>query len=302
TAIEDFAFFNCRSLERVNLPESLEAIGESAFGRCERLESIVIPASVERIGSGAFSENKRLCLSLADPIESRFVLIDDVLYSKDVKRLLHCPSDKSYCMIPEGVEEIAGGAFSGCEDLKTLRLPDSIRKLGASSFDSCESLQSINLPPGLESIGESCFADCLSLRSIVVPGKVSLIEEYTFSDCENLGSVTIPQGVVTIGSCAFEQCAELRSVMIPPSVQTIEVGAFSGTGLEAVQVPGSCDVYTDAFPEKCIVTRYADAPVPLSLESLREGLRAEGRCQYCGGGFKGMIRRICSSCGTPKDY
>jgi len=243
-----------------------------------------------------------LLLSLANPIESRFVLIDDVLYSKDVKQLIHCPSDKNYCMIPEGVEEIAGGAFSGCRDLKSLRLPESIRRLGASSFDSCESLQSINLPAGLESIGESCFADCFSLRSVAIPGKVSLIEECTFSACENLESVTIPQGVVTIGSCAFEECEKLRSIMIPTTVRTIEVGAFSGTGLEAVQVPESCDVYTDAFPEKCIVARYADAPVPLSLESLREDLRYQERCQYCGGKFKGMFRQICSSCGTPKDY
>ena len=27
-----------------------------------------------------------------------------------------------------------------------------------------------------------------------------------------------------------------------------------------------------------------------------------GLCPYCGGKFKGMLKKVCSSCGKPKDY
>ncbi len=38
------------------------------------------------------------------------------------------------------------------------------------------------------------------------------------------------------------------------------------------------------------------------VKQLRENYRNENRCQYCGGNFKGLINRICSKCGRPKDY
>ena len=45
-----YAFTNCAALEKINLPETLEFIGEKAFEECESLKKIVIPASVEIIG------------------------------------------------------------------------------------------------------------------------------------------------------------------------------------------------------------------------------------------------------------
>ena len=30
--------------------------------------------------------------------------------------------------------------------------------------------------------------------------------------------------------------------------------------------------------------------------------RANGRCRYCGGSFKGLFVKTCSDCGKPKDY
>ena len=30
--------------------------------------------------------------------------------------------------------------------------------------------------------------------------------------------------------------------------------------------------------------------------------RSQGKCQYCGGTFKGLFSKACSSCGKKKDY
>ncbi len=35
----------------------------------------------------------------------------------------------------------------------------------------------------------------------------------------------------------------------------------------------------------------------MSKRYMREGL-----CRYCGGDFKGVLRKVCSECGRPKDY
>lgn len=34
----------------------------------------------------------------------------------------------------------------------------------------------------------------------------------------------------------------------------------------------------------------------------RQYRRQEGLCQYCGGYFKGIFKKVCASCGKPKDY
>jgi BspA type Leucine rich repeat region (6 copies) len=77
TEIGEKAFYNCRNLETVIIPETvtkicpeafawsrlksitlldgrLTEIGENAFHHCGNLETVVIPDSVTKIGPGAF--------------------------------------------------------------------------------------------------------------------------------------------------------------------------------------------------------------------------------------------------------
>lgn len=37
-------------------------------------------------------------------------------------------------------------------------------------------------------------------------------------------------------------------------------------------------------------------------EAMKQIYRIEGRCQHCGGKFKGLITQVCSECGQKKDY
>lgn len=53
TRIGTRAFYNCKSLTSVVLPDSITDIGDGAFGYCEKLE-ITIPHSVKSIGKDAF--------------------------------------------------------------------------------------------------------------------------------------------------------------------------------------------------------------------------------------------------------
>ena len=38
------------------------------------------------------------------------------------------------------------------------------------------------------------------------------------------------------------------------------------------------------------------------IEERKSRFRNMGLCQYCGGAFKGLLRKVCSSCGSPLDY
>ena len=48
------AFYNCRGLTRITLPNSLTTIGDRAFSGCTGLTSVTLPNSLTTIEHGAF--------------------------------------------------------------------------------------------------------------------------------------------------------------------------------------------------------------------------------------------------------
>ena len=43
-------------------------------------------------------------------------------------------------LVPEGVEEIAPGAFAGMKNLRRVQLPKTLRRIGAAAFYGCGNL------------------------------------------------------------------------------------------------------------------------------------------------------------------
>lgn len=54
------AFYHCKKLEHVNIPSNVVKIQDKAFYKCKKLHEITIPASVTRIGFNGFGECKSL--------------------------------------------------------------------------------------------------------------------------------------------------------------------------------------------------------------------------------------------------
>ena len=60
TSIGNWAFYDCRDLTSISIPDSVTSIGDRAFMQCFSLSSISIPNSITSIGKDAF----RGCYSL----------------------------------------------------------------------------------------------------------------------------------------------------------------------------------------------------------------------------------------------
>ncbi len=200
------AFYDCKDLTSIILPESITDIGPDAFSNCSGLTSVVIPESVTSIGEYAFSK----CSGLTS------------------------------VTIPESVTTISPGAFSNCSGLTSVVIPESVTSIGASAFSNCSGLTSVAIPNSVSLIGSHAFLKCSNLITINLPESITEIGGKTFAFCSSLTSISIPESVTSIGGAAFEECSGLTSVTIPESVISISGHAFDGcANLTSVTIPGS---------------------------------------------------------------
>lgn len=204
--IREFAFCSCAQLKSVELPESLKTIGYHAFARCD-FDVVRLPSSLETIGGGWN------CAAFELPEDnSRFRMLDGVLFDNETKTLLAYPGKKAGndYVVPEGVETIGDAAFSGCKSLITVKLPQSLKTIGKNAFWDCESLAEIELPENLTSIRDWAFCCCVSLRKIAFPKRLKTIGNEAFSSCESLIDVELSEGLRKIGTGVFENCPSVE--------------------------------------------------------------------------------------------
>ena len=198
TSIGREAFYSCRGLTSVTIPNSVTSIGGSAFSGCSGLTSITIPNSVTSIDGYAFYE----CSGLTS------------------------------VTIPNSVTSIGSSAFANCSGLTSITIPNSVTSIGVGTFSNCSGLTSITIPNSVTSIGYRAFDGCSGLTSITIPNSVTSITGYAFYGCGGLTSITIPNSVTTIGESAFNECSGLTSVVIGSGVTSIEYNAFSSTNIK----------------------------------------------------------------------
>ena len=120
TTIGYGAFWNCRTISNVTLPNRVRNIEPRAFLGCSNLQNIAIPSNVETIGWEAFSSCSKL-VSVT---------------------------------IPGNVSTIEYAAFSFCSKLKYVEISNGVTTIDSRAFSPCKSLTIIIIPDSVTSIGE----------------------------------------------------------------------------------------------------------------------------------------------------
>lgn len=188
---------------------------------------ISIPSSVTDLGDDFFAG----CLSLAEITvaegNSEYLSIDGILYGDDGKTLLNCPCAKTGdVVIPDGVTEIDGSAFSECKGITSVTFPEGLTKIGASAFHYCEGIKNVAVPDSVTRLGYAAFMGCMGLESVTIGNGITELESQTFYRCTALKSVTIPDNVTIIYDEVFARCEGLTEAVIGSGVTSIGDKAF----------------------------------------------------------------------------
>lgn len=105
------ALCNCWGFEKAILPKGLVKIGDNAFYTCRSLKSIEIPNSVSDIGKWAFYHCSLVSLSIPNSV--RHIGKNAFSYCKKLKTIY----------LPEGIRVIGENPFIGCENLQSIVVP-----------------------------------------------------------------------------------------------------------------------------------------------------------------------------------
>ncbi len=216
TEIGPSAFFACRRITSITLPEFVTRIGKAAFSVCDKMQSVNIPAGVTAIE-------------------------DETFYSCRALEQLD---------LPAGITHIGQSAFLSCSGLKSFVLPPLVTTFSQSMLGSCTSLTNITIPPRVtriedgalagtgvkfliipetvQHLGSRQFYGSHSLKQVEIRCQTREIGENMFAYCESLENVELPKSVRVIGETAFWNCSHLTTVRIPKAVVRIEKKAFLG--------------------------------------------------------------------------
>ena len=225
TEIPDGAFFACHSLAAIDLPQSVQSIGEHAFDSAE-LTAISIPAAVHTIGARAFQNSKLKELHLF-ALPAKFGK-DILAYTpNELKVYFHgtltqwlVPSELRVCdvvfsegvivngvlRIPEGITDIPEDAFAYMRGVNSVILPASVRTIGKHAFSWMNDLKSVDLASTTK-IGEAAFASCPALVEVKPSACLETIENFAFYNCKALRTIYLPASVRKVGAGVFSDNA-----------------------------------------------------------------------------------------------
>ena len=161
TYIGAYAFNGCSNLKEIIIPENVTYLDNTAFSKCSSLVRLEIQSSsvdlnalfsIQSLHNSVFGYSDTLIkkLSWTSSLETLilagndyFTVVDNVLYTKDMKTLVLYPGGiaQNEFTVPEGVTRIEALAFRENDNLTKVILPESLVSIGHKAFYSCANLK-----------------------------------------------------------------------------------------------------------------------------------------------------------------
>ena len=214
TAIGDKAFYSNKTIQQVNIPDTVLTIGEQVFYNCDYLNNVKLSENLTSLGYHAFAS----CDSLYN-----------ITLPASLTKIGSAPFDASGLVTVEfeqGTTKICKNAFSSAKKLKYVNIPDSVTIIEEEAFSSCSSLEEIIIPGSVKTVSSGAFSYCYGLKTVIMLYGVE--EELgAFSWVDSIEKITYPESMKVIKS-DLSRCEKLKSVALPGSLTEIPNGCYFG--------------------------------------------------------------------------
>lgn len=219
------------TLKKVTFADGIQVIPQYFLNNITTLTKIEIPASVQKIGDHAFADCSNLtAVTFKEPADSKLTTIDTSAFEG-------C-SLMTLFKLPEGVTTINASAFKDCKKISLTDLPTGLITIGNAAFENCTMLRVGELP-AITALGTAAFKNCVNLPFLSVDtSNLAEINATAFEGCTGLRSVQINGGEkkqMTIADGAFATCNSLKWLDIE-NVKSIGKNAFAKLPFSALEI------------------------------------------------------------------
>ncbi|MGN0760511.1 MAG: leucine-rich repeat protein [Christensenellales bacterium] len=283
----DYAFYDCKNIKEIIIPQEVTSIGAFAFRGCSVLENIEIPACVTLIGENAF-EN---CSKLVGLYINDLAAWCEIDFINEKSNALYNPNCKLYVndvlltnlVVDENASKVNKYAFYNCSSLTSINISDSVTSIGISAFRGCSNLVEMTIPfVGATKDGSSTThfgyifgASSYSNNSSYVPSKLKCVTitggtsigAYAFYGCSGLTNIILANSVTRIGNRAFYDCNSLTSISIPDSIESMgEYAFYRCYSLTSIDIPNSLTYIGNSVFQAC--SGLKDITIPNGVTSI----------------------------------
>ena len=232
--IENAAFYNCKALQELKLPDSLTAIGKVAFGEVyslslgsSKIDLVHIGPNVSRIGERAFSALGVREFDV-DPGNQNYASAGGFITNKACDTILTAPRGIGKIVtVPEGITTLPELVFADLTDGREFYIPDSVFRFAKDVFDDPDStdLSGITIHCSEGSAAEA-YAKKYGIRCVTGEGGSA---EGSAALTDPFREETVQSGGLTITYLVFEDHAEIADTDTEGTIPSWEVPAeYSG--------------------------------------------------------------------------
>jgi hypothetical protein len=253
--IPDYAFYACRGLEAVSLPETLTEIGdfafygcqnltyiptahtalttvgERAFAGCTKLLELTLPAAVTYMGAGMLEgcgKLESLTIPFVGGCTYDHPLTEEEKEAMEKGDMLHPAESSAYLGYLFGASHYTFTAGYLPASLITVTVLEGCESIPANAFFECASVREIHLPEGVVEIGRRAFYGCERLTAMTLPDSVIAVGDDAFHGCIRMKSFVGGESLSELGVQTFMNCVSMTSATLPDSVKELPNSCFSG--------------------------------------------------------------------------
>lgn len=219
------------TLQKVTFANGIQVIPQYFLNNITTLTEIEVPKSVQKIGDHAFAGCSNLeTVIFKDEADSKLSTIDTSAFEG-------C-SLMTLSELPQSVTTINASAFKNCKFVRFTQLPEGLTTIGNSAFENCAGIQ-ISKMPAITTLDDKAFAGCVSIQDLELDtSNLATINATVFEGCTDLSSVQIDGGEkkqTTIADGAFATCEKLSWVFIN-NIKSVGKKAFTNLPISILEI------------------------------------------------------------------